>query len=84
MRREDLIEYAGRDWQRLAEAKERYWAERKGQMTPAEALHLADDLRDEVARRRPDWPSTDERREDLATHARVSECLQRVRSPRHR
>ena len=79
MRREDLIAFANRDWKRVAEAKEQYWAEQKQRMTPAEALTLSNNLRRDVIRRRPDWPSEEERRLDLETHARVSESLQRVR-----
>ena len=80
MRREDLIAYANRDWESVAAAKERYWAERKACMTPTEVFELVDALREEMKSRRPDWPSAEERRIDLETHARVSECLQRVRS----
>lgn len=82
MRREDLIEFARRDWQSVAEAKDRFWVDQKRRMTPAEALHLADDLRLAVIRQRSDWPSDEERAADLATHARVSESLQRVPSTR--
>jgi hypothetical protein len=84
MRREDLIEFARRDWQSIADAKERFWIEQKRRMTPTEALHLADDLRLAVISRRSDWPSEEERASDLATHARVSESLQRVPSTRTR
>jgi len=37
-------------------------------------------LAERGAARRDDWPSDDERRSDLATHARVSESLRRVRA----
>jgi hypothetical protein len=80
MRREDLIAFARRDWSSVAAMKERFWAERKRHMTPSEALRLADDLRSSVASRRSDWPSDDERRSDLETHARVSESLRSVRA----
>jgi hypothetical protein len=84
MRREDIIEYANRDWRRAERAKEQYWVERKKQMTPQEVLALVDDLRASVIARRPDWPSEEERRLDLETHARVSEMLQSVRISRGR
>jgi hypothetical protein len=79
MRREDLIAFARRDWRSVAAMKERFWVEQKRRMTASEALQLADDLRSSVTSRRPDWPSDDERRADLATHVRVSESLRRVR-----
>ena len=80
MRREDLIAFARRDWKSVAAMKERFQVEQKRQMTAGEALRLADELRSSVAGRRDDWPSDDERRADLATHARVSESLKRVRT----
>ena len=80
MRREDLIAFARRDWQSVAAMKQRFWVEQKRRMTASEALQLADDLRSSVTSRRSDWPSDDERRSDLETHARVSESLQRVRA----
>jgi hypothetical protein len=78
MRREDILAYVNRDWRAVAESKERFWAERKKRMTPAEAVAFADDWRAYVAQRRPDWPSSEERNADLATHARVSEMLRRA------
>ena len=84
MRQEDLIEFARRDWQSIAAMKERFWIEQKRRMTAVEALHLADDLRVAVRNWRSDWPSEEDRRLDLATHLRVSESLQRVRSSRAR
>lgn len=79
MRREDLIEFVRRDWQSVAAMKESFWVDQKRRLTPAEALHLADDLRVAIRSRRSDWPSEEERQSDLATHVRVSESLQRVR-----
>lgn len=80
MRREDLIAFARRDWPAVAAMKERFWAEQKRLMTASEALQLADDLRSAITSRRPDWPSENERRSDLASHERVSEGLRRVRA----
>ena len=80
MRREDLIAFARRDWTSVASMKDRFWVEQKRQMTAAEALQLADSLRSSVVSRRGDWPSDDERRNDLETHVRVSESLRRARA----
>jgi hypothetical protein len=84
MEREDLIAFARRDWDAIAAMKERSWVEQKKQMTAAQALRLADDMRCAVLARRPDWPSEDERDADLATHVRVSELLHRVQPSRIR
>jgi hypothetical protein len=70
--------FADRDWRRIQEDKERYWAERRQDMTPAEALQIADELRQWVRALRPDWPSEEERREDLAHHTYLAKALGRV------
>ena len=80
MRREDLIAFARRDWASVASAKDRFWIEQKRRMTATEALQLAEALRSSVISRRGDWPSDDERRDDLETHVRVSESLRRARA----
>lgn len=81
MRREDLIEYARRDRSVLERLKSRHWAERKGLLGPAEGLRAAAALRRHILALRPDWPSEQERRADLATHIRVGEMLRRVAAP---
>jgi hypothetical protein len=73
--------FANRDWYGLELRKERYWAERKSSMTPAEALQVADDLRQWVRSLRPDWPSAEERREDLTHHTYLSNALRSVAKP---
>lgn len=78
MKRAVLEAYVQRDWRRIQRLKERYWPERKAVLSPAEALAVADALRRLGQALRPDWPTPDERREDLAMHQRVSECLRRV------
>jgi hypothetical protein len=77
MRKEHLIAFAGRDWSAIAASKRRRWAEQKSRMDPAEALSVADELRHYARAHRDDWP-TEDRREDLAVHVRVSESLRRV------
>jgi hypothetical protein len=84
MRREDLIAFARRDWTSLAASKDRFWLEQKQGLTASEILQLGENLRSTVRSRRTDWPSDEERRSDLESHARVSESLQRVRSSRTR
>lgn len=61
-------------------SKARYWAEAKRKLTPLEALRIGDELRRQVELLRPDWPTPEERAEDVATHARVSAMLRSVRS----
>lgn len=79
MRREDIIAFASRDWDAIAEHKRRYWADNA--MTPDERLAIADELRNHALALHPDWPTPEQREEDLATHIRVGEALRRVRRP---
>ena len=79
MRKEDLIAFARRDWNAIAALKRRRWTEEKSRMSPAEALSVGDELRHHVSALR-DWPTEEERLEDLASHIRLSEMLRRVKS----
>ncbi|WP_437576780.1 hypothetical protein [Sorangium sp. So ce887] len=47
-------------------------------------IRIANELRKQVLAQKPGWPSEEERREDLATHLRVLEALDRVAPRRHR
>ena len=80
MHKEDIIAFAQRDWDAIAEHKRRYWAE--SAMTADERLRIADELRRYARELHPDWPTREQREEDLATHVRVGEALRRVRRPR--
>ena len=84
MRKEDLIAFAHRDWSAVAALKRRHWAEQKSRMTPAEALRVGDELRHHVSALRDDWPTEEDRRNDLASHVRLSEMLRRVKPPHGR
>ena len=77
MRNEDIIAFVQRDWDAIAEHKQRYWAENA--MTADERLRIADELRRHARALHPDWPTRAQREEDLATHVRVGEALRRVR-----
>jgi hypothetical protein len=79
VRKEDLIAYARRDWQAIAASKRQRWAEQKSQMTAAEALSVGDELRYHAYALRPGWPTEEDRRNDLASHIRVSEMLRSVK-----
>ena len=78
MRNEDLIAFARRDWNAIAESKRRRWSEERSQMTAADALRVGDELREHVRSLNSDWPSTSDRLDDLAVHLRVAENLRRV------
>ncbi len=78
MRKEDLVAFARRDWSRIAAAKDAYWADRKQRMAADDALRLGDALRQQVLTLRSDWPTDEQRLEDLAAHVRLMEMLRRV------
>ena len=78
MKAADIRAFANRDWRRIRALKDRYWIERKRSLTPAEALDVGDDLRQWALTVRPDWPSDEERREDLAHHTHLANLLLRV------
>ena len=75
----DIRRYMSRDWQALRDAKDRYWAVRISELGAGEGLRIADELRRQALRQNPGWPSSDDRRDDLATHLRLAELLRRAR-----
>ena len=81
---EDIRAFARRDWAAVADAKARFWADRKRAMTPDEALATAEMIRQHARALRPDWPDSRERDEDCAVHVRVSEALRAVSPVRSR
>jgi hypothetical protein len=74
-----LIDFSRRPWHLLADSAGEHWLARKRELGPAEGLRIAAELRALVAAQRPDWPRAEERAADLEAHARVGECLRRVR-----
>ena len=78
----DLVRFARRDWSVLAELKADYWASMKTRQGAGEGLLIADELRRHAQRLHPDWPSEEDRREDLETHIRVSAALRSVHAVR--
>ena len=76
---EDIIAFAQRDWDVIAEHKRHYWAENA--MTVDERPRIADELWRYARELHPEWPTPEQREEDLATHVRVGEALRRVRRP---
>ena len=75
MTRAELLAFATRDWDSLAQSKAAYWVDTREKRGPEEALRVADGLRTFTRQVRPDWPSEDERQADLATHERVTMAL---------
>jgi hypothetical protein len=80
----EIQSYVSRDWAAARESKDAFWAARIARLGPIEGLRIADELRRQVVRQNPDWPSGEERHDDLAAHARLSELLRRASRPRGR
>lgn len=67
-----------RPWRELEALETEHWRRLKKERGLGEGLRIADELRRHVLSVRPDWPSEEERAEDLAVHVRVSAELRRV------
>ena len=76
--RNDVLAFARRDWERLAESKMAYWLTHKSGLSASQILEAGDGLRRHAQAVRPDWPSAADRAADLAVHVRVSETLRAV------
>ncbi len=76
----DVRAYLARDWQAVADEKDRCWLEQRSRGGVSWAFDVAEALRREVIAVRPDWPLAEERAADIAAHERVSASLQRVRT----
>lgn len=74
--------FMARDWQRVRDAKDAYWAERVQRLGPLEALRIADELRRQALMQHPDWPDAASRRDDLRHHVRMTELFARVDAAR--
>ena len=68
----------GRDWDLLARLKSEHWQAIRRDQGWLGSMLIAEGLRHEMKLLRPEWPSDVERREDLASHVRVAELLQRA------
>ncbi|MBP6716931.1 MAG: hypothetical protein KA205_08710 [Acidobacteria bacterium] len=77
MSRDDLVQFARRDWTALAAAKQQHWLRRRLTTSPLEVLQASDDMRRHGRAIRPEGPSLADRMADLEIHHRVG-CALRV------
>jgi hypothetical protein len=73
-----LRAFRDRDWKRVREAKEQFWAEDHRQHGPLAGLNLCSMLWDHIRSIHPSWPDAEQRAEDLAHHLELAERIQRV------
>lgn len=81
MKKEDIVAYANRPWHLLEAADTEHWLARKREGGPMEGIRLGDELRALARLARPEWPTPEERHDDLQHHARLSEILRSVTFP---
>ena len=67
--------FMSRDWQRVRDFKDDYWAGRIQSFGPLEGLRIADELRRQTILENPDWLDPASRREDLASHIRLADLF---------
>ena len=80
----EIQSYVSRDWAAARESKDAFWATRIARLGPIEGLRIADELRRQVIRQNPEWPSAQDRHDDIAAHSRLSGLLRRAGLPRGR
>lgn len=79
-----IREFMNRDWNAARDSKDAYWGARIARLGAGEGLRIADELRRQALAHDPTWPHPDERREDLACHARLAAQLRRAGTTRSR
>lgn len=78
MDRNALRQFARRDWSAAAASKARHWRATKTGRSAADVLALADRMRVHAQQIRPDWPTPQQRLDDVRVHQRVGEALRAV------
>lgn len=78
MDRDSLRQFVGRDWSAVAASKTRFWHALKAGRSAARVLAAADSMRTYARQVRPDWPTRQDRLDDLLVHQRVGEALRAV------
>jgi hypothetical protein len=77
-----IREFVGRDWDEARRSKDLYWRNRIGRLGPGEAFRISEELRRQMVRRDPSWPTAALRQEDLRAHVRLALLLRRADSAR--
>ncbi len=72
---DDLRAYARRDWRAAERGKREYWAREVAERGPLATFEASQALWEHMRRLRPDWPSPEERRADLAHHVALKRAL---------
>lgn len=78
MNRDSLRQFARRDWSAVATSKARHWRALKNDRSAADVLAIADRMRVHAQLVRPEWPTPQQRLDDVRVHQRVGEALRAV------
>lgn len=78
MKREDLRAYAQRDWHVAETLKQEHWVREVAERGPMATFEASQALWEHMRSLRPDWPSPDERHEDLAHHIALKQLIDRA------
>ena len=70
--------FARRDWQATAALKREHWAREFAVRGPAATLEASAALWRHMRAVRPDWPSAEERQDDLAHHIALKRAIDRA------
>ncbi len=78
MRADDLKAYLDRRWAAAETLKVEHWAREFAERGPEATLAVSRALWEHMRLVRPEWPSDDERRDDLAHHLRLKRAIDRA------
>jgi hypothetical protein len=76
--RDALRQFARRDWSAVAASKTRHWRTLKTGRSAADVLAIAERMRLHAKQLRPEWPTPQQRLDDVRVHQRVGEALRAV------
>jgi hypothetical protein len=74
----DVRAYLERGWTVIEDLDREHWAREFAQRGPDAAMAAGEALREHVRSIRPDWPSDEERRADLAHHIELKLAIDRA------
>ena len=78
MKREDLRAYAQRAWHVAETLKQEYWVREVAERGHLATFEASQTLWEHMRSVRPDWPSPEERHEDLAHHITLKQLIDRA------
>jgi hypothetical protein len=80
MKPDDVRAYADRSWHRLRELEHEHWAREFAARGPLATFEASQALWAHMRCVRPEWPTEEDRRADLAHHIALKQALDRAAS----